>query len=619
MRIMCSMMDALRTLSVSTLVFGAAGLTAAIAGTPVRFTTQPHKVENISVYVDGVRQCYTGSDGDCTIILDLTAGLHKTDYVWATCNDPSLCASYGMATHYVFVPDQTAVHVVRIPTVRVRWYTEANVTVSLNGLLRAGPATQETGTAQFMATANVMSGCYTTSYFKLPGTVPPWPATIPGSADPALKGFDPLCLGSNDTYPLPAPDNANDTDPPEVRVYVVTSNNTPPTLNASSSSVSVPEGTPATNSGTWSDPDGDTVTITASIGTVTQGAGTWSWSNPSPDNTSYSVTITADDGKGGVTAITFGVTVTNVNPTVVSPSLTPSVNEGGTATLSFTIHDPGLSDTETVVVQWGDGTSDTISNSPRTVVISHTYLDDNPTNTPQDLTTVTITVTDKDSGVGGASLTTLVKNVDPVITGITVPAAPLTLGATANVSASFTDPGTQDTHTCTWTWGDGTTSVGTVNSRTCTGSKTYSTEGVYRVSVTVTDDDTGSVQGTAEQYIKVDGTPPVISGMPAAGCTLWPPNHKMVSVATVTAADALSGIVPGSFKITGTSNEPYDPKNPDIVITPNGTGGFVVQLRADRLGDGAGRIYTLTATASDLAGNTARVTATCTVPHDQGH
>jgi hypothetical protein len=136
--------------------------------------------------------------------------------------------------------------------------------------------------------------------------------------------------------------------------------------------------------------------------------------------------------------------------------------------------------------------------------------------------------------------------------------------------------------------------------------------------VTVTDDDTGSGQGTAQQYIKIDGTPPVILGMPAAGCALWPPNHKMVQVATVTAADALSGVAPGSFKITGTSNEPSDPKDPDIVITPKGTGGFVVQLRADRSGNGTGRVYTLTATANDLAGNTATATATCAVPHDQG-
>lgn len=119
--------------------------------------------------------------------------------------------------------------------------------------------------------------------------------------------------------------------------------------------------------------------------------------------------------------------------------------------------------------------------------------------------------------------------------------------------------------------------------------------------------------------IKIDKTPGVISGMPAPGCSLWPPNHKLVQVATVTAADALSGLVPGSLKVTGASNEPSsDPNDPEIVITPNGSGGFTVQLQADRLGSGNGRTYALNATAMDQAGNTATATATCTVPHDKG-
>src|SRR5580658_9766223 len=81
--------------------------------------------------------------------------------------------------------------------------------------------------------------------------------------------------------------------------------------------------------------------------------------------------------------------------------------------------------------------------------------------------------------------------------------------------------------------------------------------------------------------IKIDQTPPVISGMPPPGCALWPPNGKLIQVATVTAADAPSGLAPSSFQVTGTSNEP--PSAPEISITPNGSGGIVVQLQADRL------------------------------------
>ena len=112
------------------------------------------------------------------------------------------------------------------------------------------------------------------------------------------------------------------------------------------------------------------------------------------------------------------------------------------------------------------------------------------------------------------------------------------------------------------------------------------------------------------------GTAPVISGLPAAGCTLSPANHKLVQVATVTASGSQSGLV--SFEVTGTSNEPPGSHDPDIVITGAGLEPRVVQLRAERLGTLGDRIYTLTATAKDLAGNTATAKATCTVPHDQG-
>jgi hypothetical protein len=93
----------------------------------------------------------------------------------------------------------------------------------------------------------------------------------------------------------------------------------------------------------------------------------------------------------------------------------------------------------------------------------------------------------------------------------------------------------------------------------------------------------------------------------------------MVQVAVVTARDPISAVVPESFKVTGTSNEaPLDPRNPDIAITPNGNNGWIVQLRAERAGNLSGRIYTLTATARNVLGSTTTVTATCTVPHDQG-
>jgi hypothetical protein len=126
--------------------------------------------------------------------------------------------------------------------------------------------------------------------------------------------------------------------------------------------------------------------------------------------------------------------------------------------------------------------------------------------------------------------------------------------------------------------------------------------------------------GLAFASVVVDNTPPSISGMPDAACTLWPPNHKLVSVATVTASDNTM-LAPGSFTVTATTSEPISPTDstyPDIVITPLSPTTYSVQLRADRLGSATDRLYTIGATARDIVGNVATATATCIVPHDHG-
>lgn len=115
--------------------------------------------------------------------------------------------------------------------------------------------------------------------------------------------------------------------------------------------------------------------------------------------------------------------------------------------------------------------------------------------------------------------------------------------------------------------------------------------------------------------IKIDKSAPEIVGLPVS-CVLWQPNGQLLPVATVVATDALSGVVPGALAVTGTSSEPSGPDQ-DIVVAPDSSGGLVVQLRAERLGSGTGRVYTLSASAVDQAGNTTIQSATCLVPHDQ--
>ena len=62
-------------------------------------------------------------------------------------------------------------------------------------------------------------------------------------------------------------------------------------------------------------------------------------------------------------------------------------------------------------------------------------------------------------------------------------------------------------------------------------------------------DNAGNREPEKSLTLRLDKAPPTITGLPASGCIIWPPNHKLVHVATTNVADAFSGIVPGSFTV----------------------------------------------------------------------
>jgi hypothetical protein len=102
-------------------------------------------------------------------------------------------------------------------------------------------------------------------------------------------------------------------------VFRVVPSNHAPSLTADSSSVTAEAGEAATNTGTFSDADGDTVSLTASVGTVSKLGNAWTWSNTTSVVGKYSVTITADDGKpGGVSQESFDVTVQDTTAPEIS-------------------------------------------------------------------------------------------------------------------------------------------------------------------------------------------------------------------------------------------------------------------------------------------------------------
>ena len=84
----------------------------------------------------------------------------------------------------------------------------------------------------------------------------------------------------------------------------------------------------------------DAVTLSASAGTVTQnGNGTWSWSGTGDESSPYTVTITATNADGSTATTSFGVSFTDVPPTVAANRASVTVAEGTTASNAGTFAD----------------------------------------------------------------------------------------------------------------------------------------------------------------------------------------------------------------------------------------------------------------------------------------
>src|ERR1051326_622189 len=134
--------------------------------------------------------------------------------------------------------------------------------------------------------------------------------------------------------------------------------------------------------------------------------------------------------------------------------------------------------------------------------------------------------------------------------------------------------------------------------------------GANVVTVEVNDEGTNSVSCTTTATV-VDKTPPAIHSVRAQPNVLWPPDRRMIPVnITVDVSDNCDSSP--KVKISGvTSNEPEDPKRPDWEIT----GPTSLVLRAERLGKGQGRVYTITVECKDASGNTTSSSVNVTVPH----
>ncbi len=123
----------------------------------------------------------------------------------------------------------------------------------------------------------------------------------------------------------------------------------------------------------------------------------------------------------------------------------------------------------------------------------------------------------------------------------------------------------------------------------------------------------------ARNFAVVDSTvsfaPPIdCSHAQPSVATLWPPNHKLATV-------AIQGIAqPATIQVTGVlQNEPTNGQGDgDTCPDATGLGASSVQLRAERSGSGSGRVYQINFTATTPSGSSCQGSVQVCVPHNHG-
>lgn len=280
------------------------------------------------------------------------------------------------------------------------------------------------------------------------------------------------------------------------------------------------------------------------------------------DGGNYQVSLRVKDDDSGQGTAVASIVVANVAPDLRNASATASVNENQKAvTLRGDIVDPGLADTFSVTVDWGDGSTETFSYPAGTASFaeSHMYLDDAPTGTAWDSYTIRVTLSDDDGALDKVEKTTRVNNVAPVVSIEGVPSQ-VVAGRSVALSSLLVDPGFLDTHSYLWI-------VEQDGSVVATGSDvglifTPPDEGMYTISLTVTDDDTGAGVDT----ISIFADPP------------GPGLGEITLDASVTEGDSVT-LAAGIVDPSGSTNYTVEVDwgmgdEPETFVYPAGTAGF---------------------------------------------
>jgi VCBS repeat-containing protein len=178
--------------------------------------------------------------------------------------------------------------------------------------------------------------------------------------------------------------------------------------------------------GSYSDPgllNIQAVTIAWDFGDGATASGTLTPTHTYTDDGVYIVTLVVTDDLGGVGMDSLLVTVDNVAP-ALAPIADQSVVAGEALTLTAAYADPGLLDTHTAVIAWGDGLTGTLNLAAglSSFDFAHAYA-------AAGTYTVTVTLTDDDGGQDVATFTVEVTPAGfttflPVVRNNRFPASP---------------------------------------------------------------------------------------------------------------------------------------------------------------------------------------------------
>ncbi len=270
------------------------------------------------------------------------------------------------------------------------------------------------------------------------------------------------------------------------------------------------EGSPVHFDGSRSsDPDGGTLTYRWEFGDGSEGEG----AQPSHTYTraaTYTVTLTVSNASLSSVATTAAV-IAALAPPVARAGGPYSGVEGGSVRFDGSgSYDPAGA---ALTYRWnfGDGTWG-YGRMP-----SHTYADNGSY-----AVTLTVTAGGRSSA---ANAMAVIANVAPVVGAIDgLPVDPLEVETSVTGTLSFSDPGSRDTHTGTFDWGDGSTSAAAIlesnGSGSASASHSYTTAGVYTVTVAVIDKD-GAVAGSSFEFVVVFN--PVAGFVTGGGWIMSPP------------------------------------------------------------------------------------------------